>query len=284
MPKSSLPPTIDTSVASIARVYNCFLGGKDNYEVDREVYRDIVEVAPEAAALAVECRRLLVRQVRYLATSAPVGAGVDQFIDLGCGLPNEENTHEVAQRINPDATVVYVDLDPVVSAYGRALLADNDRTHLLQADLRFPHHVLNLPEITAHIDFTRPIGLLQICTLHHLEDADDPRAIMQGYVDALPAGSYVALTHFYDPADGSDLCELAVEIERRFRSSSMGTSRFRTRQEIESYFSGLDILPASQATDAPAVGLVRDWWPDGPHPAAPEGMDHLMLCGLGRKP
>ncbi|QIZ37926.1 SAM-dependent methyltransferase [Saccharopolyspora sp. ASAGF58] len=275
-----LPTRIDTHVASIARVYDCFLGGKDNYAVDREVHQRITDIAPEAGPLARDCRRWLVRVIRYLANIV----GIDQFLDLGSGLPTAENTHQVAQRMNRDAVVVYVDNDPIVAAHGRALLVENERTHFLVADLRESRDLLWHPAVTRRLDFERPVALLQCCTLHHLEDDDRPREIMAAYIDALPTGSYVALTHFYDPADGSALSALAHEIERRFRTSSMGTSRFRTRQEIESYFDGLELVPASPDSDLPPVGLVRDWWPEGPRQREPHGMENLILCGLARKP
>jgi SAM-dependent methyltransferase len=264
---------VDTTKASVARVYDAFLGGKDNYEVDRVVFREILEVAPEASATAKELRAWLIRVVRFLAGPAEI----DQFVDCGSGLPTVENTHEVAQRVNPEAVVVYVDNDPIVIAHGRALLAENDRTHFADANLAKPDELLRHPVVTRHLDFDRPIALIQCNTIHHLMDDERPYEIMKSYIDALPSGSYVALCHFYDSADGSDRSLLAREMEARYNNSTMGSGRFRTREEIASYFEGLEMIE-------PGLVKVHEWWPDGPRiePLAP--IDHLFLGGVGRKP
>jgi hypothetical protein len=270
---SPAPAHIDTTKASIARVYDAFLGGKDNYEVDREVYRMVLQIAPQSPELARDFRTWLIRAVRFLAR----GAGIDQFLDCGSGLPTAENVHQVAQGINPETRVVYVDCDPIVAAHGRALLEENDRTHFIAGDLRFAKELLNHPVVTRNLDFTRPIALMQCATLHHLEDSDDPHEIMATYIDALPSGSYVGLTHFFDPADGSKYSELAKAIENTFRTSSMGTGRFRTRPEILSFLDGLELLD-------PGLVLLSDWWPDGPRLTALPDSGHIALGAIGRKP
>jgi hypothetical protein len=270
---SDAPAGIDTSKASIARVYDAFLGGKDNYEVDREVVRAILEISPDSPAVAREFRDALVRMVRFLVASA----GIDQFLDCGSGLPTAENTHQVAQRINSEATVVYFDNDPIVAAHGRALLEDNDRTHFGVADLRQPEEVLRHPAVTRHLDFARPLALMQCGTMHHLEDSERPDQIMARYIEALPSGSYVAISHFYDPADGSPISELAREAERRFQASSMGTGRYRTMTEIAAYLDGLELVEP---------GLVPNfvWWPDGPWISPIPDLARCTLVGLARKP
>lgn len=270
---NAAPAHIDTTKASIARVYDAFLGGKDNYEVDREVYRMVLKIAPESPELARDFRTWLIRAVRFLAGAA----GIDQFLDCGSGLPTAENVHQIAQRINPDCKVVYVDNDPIVAAHGRVLLEENDRTHFVVADLRYPKVLLDHPVVKKHLDFDRPLALMQCATLHHLEDSDNPREIMQTYIDALPSGSYVGITHFYDSADGSKYSELARGIETTFRTSSMGTGRFRTREEIMSYFDGLELLE-------PGLVLLADWWPEGPRIKPLPDSGHIALGGLARKP
>lgn len=272
-PTNTIPTTIDTTKASIARVYDAFLGGKDNYEVDRAVYEQVKTIAPQSPELARDFRTWLIRSVRFLAGSA----GIDQFLDLGSGLPAAENTHQAAQRFNPDAKVVYVDNDPIVAAHGRALLEENERTHFIAGDLRYPSEVLNHPVVTQNLDFNRPLALMQCATIHHVDDDANPYEIMRTYIDALPSGSYVGLTHFYDPADGSKYSELARGIETTFRTSSMGTGRFRTREEITSYLDGLELVEP---------GLVRlaDWWPDGPRVAPLPDSGHIALGAVGRKP
>src|SRR5437764_6456626 len=153
-----VPVYIDTSKASIARVYDAFLNGKDNYEIDREVLRRVQQVAPEATQLGWDNREFLIRVTRFIARQT----GITQYLDCGSGLPTAENTHQVAQRINPDARVVYVDNDPVVLAHGRALLEENEQTHLVGADVFNPREVLGNEEIRARIDFDRPPVFLQM--------------------------------------------------------------------------------------------------------------------------
>jgi SAM-dependent methyltransferase len=262
---------IDTSKASIARVYDACLDGKDNYEIDRKVLNDVLRFAP-IKLLAKANRRWLVRATRYLATM-----GVDQFLDCGSGLPTMENTHEVAQRYNPEAIVIYVDIDPLVSAHGRALLVENDRTHFVEADLTRPRELLAHPTVTKHIDFNRPIALFQISTLHHVDDELQPPQIMAEYIDALPSGSFVGLMHLWDPDDGSEASQLARRIETSLLNSAMATGRFRTRAEIQAMLAGLELLE-------PGLVELDQWWPEGPAPTPPTLVERLMLAAVGRKP
>ncbi|CAM3797529.1 SAM-dependent methyltransferase [Kibdelosporangium persicum] len=265
-------PEIDPTVPSIARVYDAFLGGKDHYEVDRQVYQQILQVAPESARTGQEARYWLIRAVRFLAG----GAGIDQFLDLGSGLPTAENTHQAVQRINAEAQVVYVDNDPMVAAHGRALLEENDRTHFVVGDLRQPEELLQDPTVTRYLDWTRPMALIQCNTLHHVADKDDPAGVMAKYVDALPSGSYIAISHLYNPADGSTRAELAQEVQSRFKAL-MDTCVFRTREQIEAFFTGTEIVEP---------GLVHpwEWWPDGPLITPKVDGDYLLLTGVARKP
>jgi hypothetical protein len=264
---------IDPTKASAARVYDAGLGGKDNYAVDREVVAQIERVAPEMIRMARENRNWLVRVTRFLADTA----GIDQFLDCGAGLPTTENTHQAAQRLNPEARVVYIDNDPVVAAHGRALLEENELTHLVMADLTQPDQVLDHPVVTAHLDFERPIALIQCSTIHHVPDVGNPHGIMQRYVERLPSGSYVALTHFCDPEDGGAGTELARFVEGVFTRSSMGSGYFRPKAQIEAFLDGLEFVP-------PGVTRVRDWWPDGPHLAPSTKEDEVVVGGVARKP
>lgn len=264
-------PRIDTSRPSIARVYDAFVGGKDNFEVDREVYRTILEVAPEAAEVGRQCRAWLIRVVRFLTGQA----GIDQFLDLGSGLPTAENTHQAAQRLDSDAQVVYVDNDPAVAAHGRALLEENDRTHFAVADLRQPEEILAQPTVTRNIDLSRPVGLIQCNTLHHLTDADDPVDVMRRYLAALAPGSFVAISHLHNPGDDSERAELAEESQRRF-NTMMASCFYRSRDEIQSMFDGLEMIE-------PGLTHLHEWWPDGPQLGQPSHSDHLLLGGVARK-
>ncbi len=268
----AIPFYADPTKASVARVYDAFLNGKDNYEIDREVLRRIQQVAPEATQLGWDNRKFLIRATRFIVSQT----GVTQYLDCGSGLPTAENTHQVAQRIQPDARVVYVDNDPVVLAHGRALLEENDHTHLISADIFEPDHVINNELVHRYLDFSQPIALYQCGTLHHYSGERSPGDIMQEYIDALPSGSYVALSHFFDPETTED-SRLARRMEEIFLHSPMGSGWFRTQSAIESMFPGLDLVE-------PGIVLCADWWPEGPRikPIAP--VQRCIVGAVGHKP
>ena len=267
------PGYFDTTKASIARVYDAALGGKNNYEVDREVVRRLSEVAPEIGRFAWDHRNFLIRVTRFLAGNA----GITQFLDCGSGLPTAENTHQVAQRIQPDARVVYVDNDPVVVAHGRALLEENGQTHFSVADIFKPHEIINDESIRKYLDFSEPIALFQLGTLHHYDGERSPQSIMAEYIEALPSGSYVALSHFFDPETSSELSELARKMEQIFLHSPLGSGVFRTRTEIEGMFPGLELVE-------PGLTRCVDWWPDGPRSKPLDPAQHCIVGAVGRKP
>ncbi len=266
------PFSLDTTKASIARVYDAALGGKDNYEVDREVVRQLAQLVPDIHQYAWDERNFLIRVTRFLAGEV----GITQFLDCGSGLPTAENTHQVAQRIQPEARVVYIDNDPVVISHGRALLVENDQTHFSPADLLEPRQVLNDEIVRKHLDFSEPIALYQLGTLCHYDGERSPQNIMAEYIDALPSGSYVAICHFFDPETPPELSELARKMEQVFAQSPLG-GVFRTRAEIEGMLSGLELVE-------PGLVLCADWWPDGPRirPLAPA--QHTLVGAVGRKP
>ncbi|GAA5157307.1 SAM-dependent methyltransferase [Amycolatopsis dongchuanensis] len=268
---SSVPVGVDPNRASIARVYDAALNGKDNYEIDRQVLAQVRTVAPQVNDLAWANRDFLIRSCRFLAMQA----GIDQFLDLGSGLPTAENTHQVVQRVNPEARVVYADNDPVVLAHGRALLEENAQTHLVEADIFDPPRVLENELVRKELDFSRPIALFQIGTLHHYLGDDAPE-LMRAYVDALPSGSYVAIAHFFDP-EKPELSELARQMEEKFVHSPMGSGRFRTRAEIQAMFPGLEMVE-------PGLVLCDDWWPDGPRIQPLNAVRQCIVGGVGRKP
>jgi SAM-dependent methyltransferase len=262
----AVPVGVDPTRASIARVYDAFLNGKDNYEIDREVLRGVQKAAPEAQQLAVENRGFLIRACRFLASQT----GITQFLDCGSGLPTAENTHQVVQRMNPDAQVVYVDNDPVVLAHGRALLEENDRTHLVDADIFQPREIIDNEEIRRYIDFGQPLALLQVGTMHHDRGPrNEPAAIMREYAEALPAGSFLVLSHFLDPED--EYSAVARKMEDMFLHSPMGSGTFRTYAEIQELFGGLDMID-------PGLVLCADWWPDGPRLRP---LDQVQRCIAG---
>ncbi len=266
------PVHIDTTKASIARVYDAFLHGKDNYEIDREVLRRVQRVAPEASTLAWDNRAFLIRASRFIASQT----GITQYLDCGSGLPTAENTHQVVQRLQPEARVVYVDNDPVVLAHGRALLEENDQTHFTAENIFEPEKILANEVVVKHIDFTQPVALFQMGTLHHYDGERSPADIMKTYIDALPSGSYVGLTHFFDP-ETPEHSELARRMEDTFLHSPMGTGLFRKRGEILGMFPGLDLID-------PGLTLCAEWWPDGPQIKPLDQVSHCIVGAVGRKP
>jgi S-adenosyl methyltransferase len=268
----SVPVGVDPTRASIARVYDAFLNGKDNYEVDREVVAQVTSVAPQARDIAAENRNFLIRVCRFVAAQT----GIEQFLDCGSGLPTAENVHQVVQRINPDSVVVYVDNDPVVLAHGRALLEENEQTHLVDADIFNPRDVLEHQDVQALIDFKRPLAFFQMGTLHHYNGPrETPKQIMREFIDALPSGSYVAISHFFDPEN--EHSELAGRTEEMFLHSPMGSGTFRTRAELLELFDGLELVD-------PGLTLCADWWPDGPRLKPLNPSQYLIAGAVGRKP
>ncbi|WP_237774323.1 SAM-dependent methyltransferase [Actinosynnema sp. ALI-1.44] len=263
-------PHIDSTRPSVARVYDAGLGGKDNYEVDREVLRAIDAAVPNHAIVARDNRDWLIRVTRYLAGQV----GISQFLDLGSGLPTAENTHQVAQRVNPEATVVYVDNDPMVLAHGRALLEENDRTHFISTDLTKPQEVFANSDVVRYLDFAEPVALYQIGVLHHVKDTDEVREIMRQYIERLAPGSYVAISHFHNP--GGEDGPAAEDLERVMSDGPMGSGYFRSRADIESFFGDLELVP-------PGLVLAPRWWPDGPQVKPLITPQRLFLAGLGRK-
>lgn len=273
----SLPSTaIDQSIPSAARAYGALLGSKDHYEVDRKIVAALEQAFGDPQTAARTNRNWLIRVVRWLASTG----GVNQFIDCGSGLPLQENVHEVAQRVNPEARVVYSDNDPTVLAHGRALLEDNEHTIFVGADLREPRKLLDDPAVRRLLDFDEPIALIQCFTLHHVDDSPRRVAdIVAEYVDALPRGSYLALTHILYPRTEDDpdgtARVTADTVKDRVRALGMDSGYWRDYDHVLSFFDGLEMVPP---------GLVRaaEWYPPGPPHL--EALDYVMYGGVGRKP
>jgi hypothetical protein len=184
-------PKIDTTKPNVARIYDYWLGGKDNFEADRVAAEQILSQLPGQRRSALENRRFLRRAVRFLAGEA----GIDQFLDIGVGLPTQGAVHEVAHEINPRSRVAYVDYDPVVVSHGRALLATPDRSVVVQEDIRRPRELLANRLILEHLDFGRPVAVMVLAILHFVPDQDNPGAITAYLREALAPGSYLVLTH-----------------------------------------------------------------------------------------
>lgn len=273
---SQVPVGVDPDRPSIARIYDGFLGGKHHYEVDRDVIARISDACPEAVDIAKQNRSFLNRACRYLASQTDL----EQYIDCGAGLPTAENTHQIVQRIQPDSTVVYVDNDPVVLAHGRAILEDTEQTHMLDADLFDPAAVMGHPQVLDTVDFTQPAALLHCFTLHHLETDDGPE-LMRNYIDALAPGSYVVLSHLFNP-EIPELTDVAERIEQVVLST-LGAGRFRTRAEIEALLPGLEIIQPNAVTD-PGIVVCADCWPDGPRQKPLSDAGQCVAGVVARKP
>ncbi|MET7334462.1 SAM-dependent methyltransferase [Nonomuraea sp. NPDC005650] len=256
---------IDTTRPSIARAYDVVLHGKDNFEVDRAFVAEIVKVIPEIYDVAAYNRQILDRGVRFM-----IDQGITQFIDLGSGLPTVENTHQVAQRANPEARVVYVDNDPMVLAHGRALLAENERTAVVTSDLRDPVAILGDEAVKQLIDFDRPVGVMLVGILHHLHDDEDPQGIVDAYMAAVPPGSYLFITHFCDSSEESR------DAEKQYLAL-LGTGRFRTVAEITGFFQGFELVE-------PGVVPLPLWRPEADAPEELTVGQRLMFGGIARKP
>ncbi|MEU4518212.1 SAM-dependent methyltransferase [Amycolatopsis sp. NPDC024027] len=261
---------VDFERPSIARVTDALLGGQNHYEPDRAVLRQLVAIAPEAPAMAREVRQWLVRAVRYLTERLDV----DQFLDLASGFPTPENTHQVAQKYNPEAHVVYVGDDPVVEAHGRALLVDNDFTHICGTDPLNPGETL--AGVGRFIDFDRPAGLVLCGVVDHIADLQQAQQVVKSYVGALAPGSHLILLHRHNPADGSDAAAVATSLQDRFARTGLD-SVYRSRAEITSFFDGLDLLE-------PGLTEPHLWWPDGPRLAPLTPVNRTALGGVARIP
>ncbi|RSM59564.1 hypothetical protein DMB66_27400 [Actinoplanes sp. ATCC 53533] len=269
-----LPPTVDPFVPHVARVWNVQLGGKDNFAVDRAAARALNEAyarvgAPGGDAVAVENRRFIGRAVRYLAGEA----GIDQFLDIGSGLPSQGNVHEVAREVNPAARTVYVDNDPLVLTHGRVLLADDDTSIIVNRDMYDPGSILDDPDLRAMIDLDRPVAVLIVAMLHLIPDAARPEAIVAHIRDALAPGSYLALTHTTSEHRPEAAAALAQEFTRLGINTPMVP---RSVEQISRFFAGFDLVE-------PGLISPAAWRPElTPAPApAPVPDTRWMLAGVG---
>jgi S-adenosyl methyltransferase len=264
---------IDISKPNIARVYDCFLGGKDNFAADREFVRQSLEITPKAPLAARVNRAFLRRVVRFLAAEADL----TQFLDIGSGLPTQGNVSEVAHAIDPAIHVVHVDNDPIVYTHSKALLADAVTTDIVVGDVREPAEILADPDVRRLIDFGRPVGLLLLAILHHVEDADDPGRIAAQLRDAMPPGSYLALSSFHMP--GPELPELrALTIEsEKLLLGTLGSGRWRESEEIQSWFGDWELLE-------PGVVPLPDWRPEPGVQVLRDEFYHGFFGGVARKP
>jgi hypothetical protein len=261
-PGGTAGTAIDTTVPHSARIWNYWLGGKDNYAVDREAGDQYKEIFPGIAVVARTSRAFLTRAVRYLAAEA----GIRQFLDIGTGLPTANNTHEVAQRVAPESRIVYVDNDPLVLAHARALLTSSPEgaCEYLDADIRDPAAILDAA--AGLLDFTQPIALMLMGIMGHFTD-EEAYPIVHRLLAGLPSGSYFALY------DGADTNEAFNQAQQGYNDSGAVPYYLRSPEQFTRYFEGLELVE-------PGVVPVPHWRPDPD--SAP--VEIYSYCGVGRKP
>jgi hypothetical protein len=265
----TLPDTLDTGTAHVARVYDYWLGGKDNFAADRRYGDDLEKRVPAIRTTARMNRLFLGRAVRYLAAEA----GIRQFLDVGTGLPTANNTHQVAQAIAPESRVVYTDNDPMVLAHARALLSSSPagKTAYLDADLRVPGAILGAKELTATLDLSQPVAVLVIAVLHLVTDDAVAFPAIEALVEAVPSGSYLVISHatgdFWPPerVDAANATNRAHNVDFRFRSHA----------EVSRFFTGLRLVE-------PGIVPVAEWR-SGDDPT-PERANSNIWAGVARKP
>jgi hypothetical protein len=259
-------PAFDTSVAHVARVYNYWLGGKDNFAADRAAAQQAMAAFPDIVHSARANRAFLRRAVTYLAGTA----GIRQFLDIGTGIPSANNTHEVAQSVAAECRIVYVDNDPVVLAHARALLTSTPEgaTAYIDADLRDADQILAKAAET--LDFGEPVAIMLMAILQHLGDDHDPYGVVARLMAAVPAGSYLALSH---PAKDIHAAEMA-EMANRLNKTMAEKVTFRSRSEVTPFFAGLELLE-------PGMTNVPDWRPETAEEA---NSPAALWAGVARKP
>ena len=272
MSEEVAPAGIDITKPNVARVYDYMAGGKDHYAVDRAASELFIQLEPNAKSGTVAHRAFLGRVVRYMAREA----GIRQFIDIGSGLPTAENTHEIAQRADPAARVVYVDNDPVVVTHAKALIGETSTTHIIAGDIREPAAILNDPVVRDFIDFSQPVGLVLLAILHHVGDAEDPGGIAKALRDAVVPGSHLAISHFCDPGAANPKESAAAKEGERAFMENFGTGRWRTPAEIEAYFGDWRLLD-------PGLIAFPLWRPDTPWEGEMPGYFYRWVGGVAVK-
>lgn len=260
------PVEVDLTRPSAARVYDYYLGGSHNLEVDRRMAREAIDMWPELPMIMQSNRAFLRRAVQFV-----VDQGVTQFLDIGSGIPTVGNVHEVAQQHTPQARVVYVDSDPVAVAHSRAILAGDDRTAVVHADLRESTSLLQDPAVRATLDVDQPVALLMVAVLHFVPDADDPGRRVAELRDQLAPGSYLAVSH----ASTQGRPEFADSHRQLYRRTPTPMS-MRTREQIEQFFEGFDLVD-------PGLVWLPQWRPTDPEQAQERPERTTGYAGVGRK-
>jgi hypothetical protein len=272
VPDPAVPPGVDTSRPSPARLYDYYLGGHNNFEVDRRAAEELRQSLPALSDAAWANRGFHQRAATFLAR-----AGLRQFLDIGSGLPTVGNTHQVVQRVDPAARVVYADIDPMVEAQSAPLMAGSPNAILVTADLRDPCALLGHPGVRSMIDFSEPTGLLMTAVMHFVADEADPWGLVGRYVATLASGSYLALSHA--TADG--LPPLAVHAMVETYANATQQLVLRSKAEVERFFAGLELVPPY--ADAQGLTFVGQWGAVDPASADSDG-SRVLYCGVAKRP
>jgi S-adenosyl methyltransferase len=267
------PPGVDTSTPSPARLYDYYLGGETNFEVDRVAGDRLRAALPDLYDAAWANRGFHQRSARWMATEH----GIRQFIDLGSGLPTQGNTHMAIRQVIPNARVVYVDNDPMVHAMAGGLLAGDGNTRLIEADMRDPEAVLSHPGLRELIDLGQPAGLLMTAVVHFVADGSNPWGLVKRYADALAPGSYLALSH----ATADKLPAKAVQAMYATYENATTQIYLRTKDEVTRFFDGLELAPPYPQA-MPGITYVGVWGADDPDEADSEG-SRVLYCGVGKR-
>lgn len=263
MPPTAFPEELDTDRPTVARLYDYLLGGQHNFAGDREFARKVLLAEPHAKYVVAENRAFLGRAIRYLLCE-----GIRQFIDLGCGIPTQENVHEIAQKFDPEARVVYVDNDPVAVGHSRQILRDGVGAAVIEADLRDPISIVGHPAVASLIDFSEPVGLLMVAVLQFVPDSDDPVGVVGRFASTVAPGSHVVMSHVTRDAAP----EAAARVKDLYKSTSAPLYP-RTRAEIMQFFAGLDLVE-------PGLVYLPSWRSDEP---AQNPELAWLYAGVGRK-
>ncbi|HEY8473774.1 MAG TPA: SAM-dependent methyltransferase [Natronosporangium sp.] len=264
----------DAAAPTAAGMYDYYLGGTAHTAVDRAAAEQVAQLLPEVGDAAWANRGFLQRAVKRLAGEL----GVRQFVDIGSGLPTQRNTHDVVAEAGTGGRVVYVDRDPVAVARGKELLTGTDGVTVIQADLREPEVIWDHPETQRLIDRSQPVAVLMVAVLHFIPDADDPWGIVRRYVDLIPSGSFLAISH----GTGDYASERNREAILKVYASTPTPPTDRSKSEVERFFDGLELLPPYPGA-APGVTFGGLWGADNPDDADSDG-SRLFYAGVGRKP
>lgn len=268
-----IPPGVDPSVPSVARIYDYMLGGTYNFPADQAVADRAMAQVPELRDIILANRGFHGRAARWMAER-----GVRQFLDLGSGLPTKGNTHDTVRAVVPDANVVYVDIDPMVASYADLLLSSPSNTRVIVADIRDPDRLLAEPQLRDLLDFSQPVGLLITGVLHFVADAEDPWRIMARYVGALAPESYVGLTHStYD-----NVPPRSVQAGREEYARTSEQMHFRSRPDVLRFFAGLELMEPYPGAGQ-VLAYMGDWRAEDREQADSDG-SRWGYCGVGRKP